>query len=192
MDSGRPGARAFLDSNALFGALQVDLLLTFLEAGLIDARWSTAVVSELERVLLRRGVPEESVTRRLDSMAVSFPSNIYRSRPTRGTPELDLPDPDDAPIIQDAHDSACELIVTWNIKHFPKRVLLPLGLRAITPDQYLTDLLSAEPGRLIETLDTWLTQRHRPAYTRTSLVERLREVNLVVFAEALSAAYSAP
>jgi len=38
------------------------------------------------------------------------------------------------------------VIVTLNVRHFPAEVLAPLGIEAVTPDQFLCNLLDLAPG----------------------------------------------
>ena len=52
-----------------------------------------------------------------------------------------LPDPGDRHVLAAAVFAGCDLIVTHNLKHFPKAVLAAFDIRAQHPDEFLTDLL---------------------------------------------------
>jgi hypothetical protein len=64
-------------------------------------------------------------------------------------PGLSLPDPDDRHVLAAAIAGKASLIVTWNLKHFPKTDLHSHGVAAISPDDFLVSLHSAFRGELI-------------------------------------------
>ena len=118
-------------------------------------------------------------------MTAAFPDCMAGSGSAPSLVVTRLPDRDDEFVLWDALAAECELVVTWNLKHFPNAVLQPLNLEVLTPDAFLTKVLEANTTPTLSLLDEWLTQRHRPAYTRSSLILRLHEVQLTGFAETL-------
>lgn len=58
---------------------------------------------------------------------------------------LDLPDPDDAHVIEAALNGGATVIVTVNLRDFPRNALAAVGLRAVHPDAFLTDLWVRQP-----------------------------------------------
>jgi hypothetical protein len=57
-------------------------------------------------------------------------------------PGLDLPDPDDRHVLAAAIRSAAQTIVTRNLADFPKDRLVPYGVRAQDPDEFILGLLN--------------------------------------------------
>ena len=57
---------------------------------------------------------------------------------------VELPDPDDRHVVAAAFAGGAEILVTYNLKHFPEDALIPFELEPLHPDALLTDLLDAE------------------------------------------------
>ena len=52
---------------------------------------------------------------------------------------------DDCHVVAAALATKGEVIVTLNTRHFPNKALAPLAIEAITPDQFLNNLLDLQP-----------------------------------------------
>ena len=61
-------------------------------------------------------------------------------------PSLSLPDPDDRHVLAAAMHGAAEIIVTFNLKHFPHDILQPHGIEAQHPDEFVSQLFDLDPG----------------------------------------------
>lgn len=57
---------------------------------------------------------------------------------------LDLPDPDDRHVLAAAVKVNAQLIVTRNLRHFPKGKLAPWGIRAKSPDDFVHDTIGID------------------------------------------------
>jgi len=57
---------------------------------------------------------------------------------------LTLPDPNDRHVLAAAVRGGADVIVTFNLRHFPKRVLGPLGIEARHPDVFVSNLLDLD------------------------------------------------
>ena len=68
--------------------------------------------------------------------------------------EISLPDPDDIHVVEAALTAGADVIVTENIRDFPKKALAPMGLRAETADQFVFGLLQHEPERTLSAIST--------------------------------------
>jgi hypothetical protein len=64
---------AFLDTCTLYGAYLCDSLLRLAEAGTYRPLWSAAVLDELERALVARGLEQKAVAHRIGEMRRAFP-----------------------------------------------------------------------------------------------------------------------
>ncbi|WP_459556155.1 PIN domain-containing protein [Lacunimicrobium album] len=60
-------------------------------------------------------------------------------------PSMELPDPDDRHVLAAAIHAGADVIITFNLKDFPKQTLGPLGIVAEHPDHFLTQQLEAAP-----------------------------------------------
>ena len=66
-----------------------------------------------------------------------------------------------------------EVIVTLNVRHFPAEVLVPLGIEAVTPEQFLYNLLDLAPGAIHGCLQTIAARQRNPARTAQALLQIL-------------------
>lgn len=56
-----------------------------------------------------------------------------------------LPDPDDRHVLAAAIEAKADLIVTFNAKDFPRRILSAYGIDATRPDAFVLELLARDP-----------------------------------------------
>ncbi len=70
-------------------------------------------------------------------------------------------DAKDKHVLAAAIKGRAELIVTFNVKHFPPAALTPWGLSACHPQDYLLTLLSMNPGLVIARLAESAQKRNR-------------------------------
>ena len=54
---------------------------------------------------------------------------------------LELPDPDDRHVLAAAIWAKCDVLVTFNVKHFPPEALREQGLQSQSPDAFLVQQL---------------------------------------------------
>ena len=66
-----------------------------------------------------------------------------------------------------------EVIVTLNVRHFPKEVLAPLGIEAVSPDQFLCNLLDLDRNTIHGCLQTMAARQRNPARTSLALLQIL-------------------
>ena len=65
------------------------------------------------------------------------------------------------------------MLVTLNVRHFPVEVLEPLGIEAVTPDQFLCNLLDLAPSAIHGCLETIAERQRNPARTAQALLQIL-------------------
>ena len=133
-------------------------------AGIVKVRWSEAIHDEWIRNVLqdRRDIPREQLERTRRLMNAAIPdSSVVRYEGL--IEKLELPDPDDRHVLAAAIHAEAEIIVTFNTKDFPKRVLAPYSIETRTPDAFVLRLLDAHPIQVVEALhiDRASKKRHR-------------------------------
>lgn len=121
--------------------------------GLVEARWTDNIHDEWIRNLAANthALPMERLKATRDKMKAVLPEadvSNYRHL----VPDLNLPDPDDRHVLAAAIAGKASIIVTWNLKDFPARDLLPHGVTSQSPDDFLTALHAAFPDALISSV----------------------------------------
>ncbi len=138
-------SRVFVDANVLYASAPRDILMELALDGVIQLRWSSAVLDELSRALIRTrpDYTTAKALRLIAAMLTALPDALVLP-PESTLTSVTLPDPDDAHVIAAASHAACTIIVTFNLKHFPAVVLVAQTppLTATHPDAFLVHLLT--------------------------------------------------
>ena len=171
---------AFLDTNCLYGAYLCDTLLRLAETGTYRPLWSADVLDELERNLLRRGLPDTAVKHRLSQMRKSFPDAEVRGYQT--LIDSMTCDPKDRHVLAAAVRSDAHVIVTINVRDFPESSVAPYDITVTTPDDFLLDQLDLYPGPTVAALQAQADAYTTPAMTIEDLLGRLAAAGVTRFA----------
>ena len=142
---------ALLDACVLYPLAITDALLSFAAAGFYAAKWTTKIEQEWMSALeARRPDLAGKLDARRDAMRDAIPDwEVPQSAWSPLLPGLDLPDADDRHIVAAAIAGHADCIVTTNIRDFPVRVLDPLGLEAVTPDDFIINQWDLDPSKAI-------------------------------------------
>ncbi len=154
--------------------------------GLVEARWTDDIHDEWMRNLAANtpALPIERLEATRDKMKVVLPEadvTNYRSL----IAGLELPDSDDRHVLAAAIASKASVIVTWNLKDFPARDILPHGVTSQSPDDFLTDLHVAFPDALISSIKRARLNLRKTKPTVEAFMEALRQSGLKKFSVVL-------
>ncbi len=72
-------------------------------------------------------------------------ADLFRARWTAAIHAERLPDPGDHHILAAAVKAGADVIVTFNLKHFPEESLSPHGVRSSHPDHFVCGLFDQNP-----------------------------------------------
>ena len=161
-----------LDSCVLYPYELRDLLLEIAHEHLDRVHWSPQILDDTIRNLLAdaRTTPEQ-VNRFRAAMERAFPEALVEPPP--GLADQLGCDPGDRHVLAAAIAAKAEVIVTLNVRHFPAEDLEPLGIEAVTPDQFLGNLLDLAPGTILGCLETIAARQRNPARTAQALLQIL-------------------
>jgi DNA-directed RNA polymerase subunit alpha len=138
---------ALFDANVLYPASIRDLLLRLALANLFRARWTDRIHEEWIGALLKR---REDLTRaQLERTRALINEAVPGCLVTAYEGLIDgltLPDPDDRHVLAAAICCDAEVIVTYNLKHFPEETLAPYGIQTQHPDEFVSSLFDLDPG----------------------------------------------
>jgi predicted nucleic acid-binding protein len=167
-----------LDACVLFPFALCDTLLRAAEAGLYRLFWSDAILDELRRNLVDRGITSAGQAQhRVREMRRAFPDALVE-----GYEFLvdDMPNhPKDRHVLAVAVRSGAQIVVTENLKDFPKAALDPFHVEARSADAFLCDLLDlnrASPVKLAEILRQQAADLKHPPVAVDDLLEGLSKL----------------
>jgi predicted nucleic acid-binding protein len=173
---------AVFDSCVLYPASLRDLLLSLATTGLFRARWSPHIHEEWMRAVLERNKDNPKVT----------PERLARTRQQMDTNVLDcvvtgyerlidgliLPDPKDRHVLAAAIRAGADVIVTFNLKHFPATALAEFGIHAEHPDEFVSHLLDLDAGAVCRAAKQHRARLKDPPYSVTEYLDALQRQEL--------------
>lgn len=142
-----PTPPVVLDACIIIPASIRDTLLRATAAGLYRVHWSEAILAEVQRNLYENGMmTEQKAASLVGVLRKAFPDAIVSGY----EPLVDtmLNDPKDRHVAAAAVVAGAKVIVTANLKDFPRQALEPFGVIAQSPDDFLTDLFHRSPSTL--------------------------------------------
>jgi hypothetical protein len=92
---------------------------------------------------------------------------------------LELPDPDDRHVLAAAIRANAQVIVTDNLKHFPKGKLAPFGIKAKSADDFVQDQIDIDSQAVWACLQQIVDSRTRRPVTIEDVLEELERSGLV-------------
>jgi predicted nucleic acid-binding protein len=153
---------------------------------LVHARWTDEIHDEWMRNLVAN-VPNLSVERlnaTKQLMAIALPDAMILGY-ERHIETISLPDPDDRHVVAAAIEAKATHILTWNLRHFPARVLKAHGLVRQTPDAFLADLYDQVPQLLLASLANARRNLSKSGLSAEEFLNMLREQKLTQLANRL-------
>ncbi len=130
------------DACVLYPAPLRDLLMNLAITDLYRAKWTNEIHREwIDGVLSNRNdLGRKFLERTRDRMNMSVRDCLVENYQYL-IPALRLPDSNDRHVLAAAIHSSSSVIVTYNLKDFPKDILLKHGIEAQHPDEFLINLI---------------------------------------------------
>ena len=170
------------DACVMYPAPLRSYLMYLANTGLFRAKWSEQIHDEWIRNLLINNTsikPEQLERVRklmnehvLDSVVVGYEHIIDG---------LELPDVDDRHVLAAAIQGNAETIVTFNLKDFPNAYLDRYDIRAVHPDEFLSDLYSIDAGAILKAAQQHINSLKNPPFTATEYLDCLQKQKLPKF-----------
>lgn len=177
----------FLDAIVLYSACCRDLLMEAALDGLCHCRWSDQVISEVRTALLRQrpDLRVKQLDRLFRLLAEACPEALLKVRSMSSLRLPALVDEADAHVIRDAYSAGADIILTFNLRHFPSRIVRQMDLRAVSPDRWLVGQLDAQPERMRAVVERCRQRLHHPPLSRGDHLKAIRRADLIRFADRL-------
>ncbi len=171
-----------LDTNVIYPIVIRDILLWLATYELYTPKWSDHIFSEWIEVMKRNGISDEEISKRikkieqcfLDARVENYGSIIEK---------LTLPDLKDRHVLAAAIKTNANLIVTNNLKHFPKDYLSKFGLSAKTADDFIADIIDLNPETAVEAFREMVFSKKNPDLDEYDVLESFRSNKLVQTAD---------
>ncbi|SFI58361.1 RSP_2648 family PIN domain-containing protein [Jannaschia pohangensis] len=131
--------KAFLDACVLYPTVLREILVGCAAADLYRPLWSPRVLEEWARAT--RKIPDGEVFARGEIAALRARFPKAEVRPGEATEaRMYLPDPNDVHVLAAASDAGADILVTLNIRDFPRGDVAAEGISLSNPDAFLMDL----------------------------------------------------
>lgn len=180
---------AVLDACVLVPIAQADTLLHLAEVELYRPVWSGRILDEAAHALERihPDMLESGAARR----RIRVMDDAFDDARVEGWEALvsgiELPDPDDRHVVAAAIQGRADLIITANLKDFPREVLDRFNIEVQSPDEFFMNQLDLDPARVMTALAAQAGATRHPRLTVRDVLRRLERCNIPVFAAAARA-----
>ena len=137
--------RVLIDACVLYPTVLREIVLGVASRGGFEPFWSPRILEEWARAAGRIEPGAQAVARGEIALLRSAWPQAQVTPPPDIEAALDLPDPADTHVLAAAIAARAAVILTFNLRDFPRRALDPQGLRAQHPDAFLMALWLERP-----------------------------------------------
>ncbi|EPN6726712.1 TPA: PIN domain-containing protein [Pseudomonas putida] len=179
---------AIYDANVLYPAPLRDFLMNLALTGIYRARWSASIHDEWKRNLLlnRPDLTPEHLDRTSSLMDAAVPDALVTDYDSL-VEGLDLPDRDDRHVLAAAIKCNASVIVTFNLKDFPKAILGAFDIEPLHPDDFIADLWDLDKAAVLEAAQRQRISLKNPPHNVQQYLDRLLQQKLPETVKLLSA-----
>ena len=172
-------AIAVYNANILYPAPLRDLFIRLAQAGGVQAKWTETIHDEWIRNVLKNN--PQLTKERLERTRILMNESVRDCLVSGYEDLIDslvLPDPDDRHVLAAAIRAEATIIVTYNLKDFPKAILAPFQMEAVHPDDFLLSLLDEVPGLVCSVVINQREGLRNPPKTAKELLATLESQGL--------------
>ena len=177
---------ALYDANVLYSATLRDTLMHLALSTLVEAKWTAAIQAEwLRHIIQNRPDLERSKLERTQALMNYAVPNALVDGFEVLIETLELLDPADRHVLAAAIHCNAQMIVTANLKDFPRKALEPFGLEALHPDEFICRLLEINAAAVIAALKLQREAMKYPAMNADAFLQMLEQQGLKSVTERL-------
>lgn len=164
--------KVILDACVLIPASLRDTLLRAAQENMYRVQFTSEILEEVRRNLSKVGVPEDKAQRLVELIGEAFPDAFV----TQYQPLIALmPNhKKDRHVLAAAIASNAQVIVTQNLKDFPRKALDTFKIEAQLPDIFLVHMFYLNPECMIRVVTGQAKDLCRPPRTLEQVLETLR------------------
>ena len=167
------------DACVLYPAPLRDFLMWLALTDLFKARWTEAIHDEWMRNVLknRPDLTLEALTRTKNLMNANVRDCLVRGYEDI-IPDLQLPDPGDRHVLAAAIHCNASFIISFNLRDFPRPVLVPYGVEVRHPDNFILDLFDLNPKAICKAAQRQRSRLKNPPKLPDEYLDTLVEQGL--------------
>lgn len=167
------------DANVLYPSTLRDVLIHVAQTGLVQAKWTDDILDEVFRNIKANRPDLDHAkldrTRQLMNAAVR---DCMVTGYARLVDTVELPDPSDRHVVAAAIRARAQLIVTFNLKHFPAEELAAWDIEAKHPDDFLVDQFHLDAIRVHQAVQAVADSWSNPPGTSDDVLDSLERSGL--------------
>ena len=176
---------AFLDASVLVPAALRDTLLRAAAGGLYTVWFSDAVLEEMRRTLVAKGFTSATSAERL---IANIRSHFWFAFSSGFEPLMSsmTNDPDDRHVLAAAVKAQVSVLVTANLRHFPRASVSPHGIEVMSPDAFLVSLLRRDTDAVLTIIRQQAAALYKPPLSVEDILNKLH-IQAPAFVEQVAA-----
>ena len=165
---------ALLDACVLYPTSTRDLLLRGSERYLYQVRWSAEIIAEMRDSLVRDGrVSQEQSEVLTATMLKAFPEAMVDGHLAL-VPSM-TNEQGDRHVLAAAVAARADVLVTWNLRHFPPESCAPFAIEVQTPDEFLAYSFDLAPEIMTDVFLAQVAEFTQPAFSLKRALSTLDE-----------------
>jgi predicted nucleic acid-binding protein len=166
-----------LDTNVIYPLWTRDLLFWFAHHDLYTPKWSKHIFDEWVEVMIRKGVSKSDAIGRAELVNQAFPDALVENYESLIN-TLQLPDVKDRHVLAAAIKTNASLIVTNNLKDFPKEYLSTFRLSAKCADDFFTDIIDLNHDTSVRAFRDLVLNKKKPPLDEFQILDIFRNNGL--------------
>lgn len=173
-----------LDANIVYSVPLLDTCIRMAHKDLCAIRWTAEILNEAQRNLVKRRKDKDRIRLRFAALREHFPD-----WEVEGYEDLIASlkcEEKDRHVLAAAIRCSASQIVTCNLQDFPEAALTPYGIEAISPDNFLLNVLTLCPKETAMVLQEQAADLKRPSLAIDDVLSALAKCGAPNFAREAS------
>nr|WP_255553706.1 PIN domain-containing protein [Maritimibacter sp. DP1N21-5] len=177
-----------IDACVLYPTVMREVVLGAARAGIFQPLWSERILEEWARAAAKLGPGQEALARaEVAALVAAFPRASVQVR-AGDMARLWLPDPNDVHVLAAAIAGSADVLLTMNVKDFPRSTVAEEGLRLAVPDLFVMECWAANEAAMIAVGRAILVEAVRLSGENWSARRLMKKARLPRYGKALEAA----
>jgi len=168
-----------IDACVLYSAPIRDILLSFTAERLFKVKWSDKIQEEWLQNLLknRSDLKEANLLKTIKAMNTAFSdANVENFEAL--IPGINIPDKDDRHVVACTVKCKADLIVTHNLKDFPRKELSKYDIEIQEPDKLISNLIDISAETSCKAFNKMVKRLKSPKKTTDEVLKTIKECGL--------------